>query len=595
MPRRQPRPTLLVGDLPHGAILAARRPTAPPGAAPARCWSDVRDQQLALAARAGRPRDRGARLQPAPGRRQRRPVLGEVSDGLGMSTAETGVLTSLPVLAFAVFGALAPRLARAGRPAPAHARGAACVVGGLAGRAAVSSVPVFLRALAARARRDGHGQRAAALAGQAALPRPDRPDDLDLLHGAGDRADLGLRAHRARSARRTTAGARACWSGRSPPASPHSPGWPWSRHDRRPEEVEGRVGLLDVARTRLGWLMALFFGLQSLQAYSIFGWFAELYHDAGFSAHTAGLLLGVITGVSIPLSFLIPWLVARTHDQRAADVRGDGLLPARLPRPDLRAARRRAWPWALLVGAGTATFPLILTLIGLRARTPAGTAALSGFTQSTGYLIAGDRPVRRRPAARPVGRLDGAADRPAGAHGPAAAARAGGRRARRTSRTSWHRRRRGRRSGRRRPSLEDSSSPARPVMPLSAGSGDAPGPAGPCSPKSASLPDVQLVLCRLDRHGLLIERTVTMCPVADRRDPAVEQLSDVDLAVGVTARLVAPREAPGHPDHGAARGDLVDRTTRTRALPSSGPPGSSETQRLPRRSRSTSVGTGSKP
>ena len=73
-----------------------------------------------------------------------------------------------------------------------------------------------------------------------------------------------------------------------------------------PRRRRGPIGLLDVARTRLGWLMALFFGLQSLQAYSIFGWFAELYRDAGFSAHTAGLLLGVITGVSIPLSFVIP-------------------------------------------------------------------------------------------------------------------------------------------------------------------------------------------------------------------------------------------------------------------------------------------------
>ena len=40
------------------------------------------------------------------------PVLGDVRDGLGMSATETGLLTSLPVLAFAVFGALAPRLAR---------------------------------------------------------------------------------------------------------------------------------------------------------------------------------------------------------------------------------------------------------------------------------------------------------------------------------------------------------------------------------------------------------------------------------------------------------------------------------------------------
>ncbi len=43
--------------------------------------------------------------------------------------------------------------------------------------------------------------------------------------------------------------------------------------------------------------------------------------------------------------------------------------------------------WALIIGLGTCTFPLILTLIGLRARSSGGTAALSGFTQSAGYLI----------------------------------------------------------------------------------------------------------------------------------------------------------------------------------------------------------------
>jgi CP family cyanate transporter-like MFS transporter len=48
--------------------------------------------------------------------------------------------------------------------------------------------------------------------------------------------------------------------------------------------------------------------------------------------------------------------------------------------------------WAVVVGVATVTFPLILTLIGLRARTPEGTAALSAFTQSTGYLIAAAGP-----------------------------------------------------------------------------------------------------------------------------------------------------------------------------------------------------------
>src|SRR3546814_2641097 len=37
--------------------------------------------------------------------------------------------------------------------------------------------------------------------------------------------------------------------------------------------------------------------------------------------------------------------------------------------------------WVPLVGLGPSTFPLALTLINLRTRTPAGSASLSGFMQ----------------------------------------------------------------------------------------------------------------------------------------------------------------------------------------------------------------------
>jgi MFS transporter, CP family, cyanate transporter len=142
-----------------------------------------------------------------------------------------------------------------------------------------------------------------------------------------------------------------------------------------------------VARTRLGWVMALFFGLQSLQAYSVFGWFAEVYRDAGFSAQTAGLLLGVITAASIPLSFWLPTWAARMERQTwlilglvlCYPVGYIGLIVAPVG---------GAWAWALLIGVAASVFPVVLTLIGLRARSSAGTAALSGFTQSVGYLIA---------------------------------------------------------------------------------------------------------------------------------------------------------------------------------------------------------------
>jgi CP family cyanate transporter-like MFS transporter len=165
---------------------------------------------------------------------------------------------------------------------------------------------------------------------------------------------------------------------------------PWLgllRHDRAPADEPHTVLLRDVARTRLGWAMAFFFGLQSLQAYSIFGWFAQVYRDAGFSASTAGLLLGVITAMSIPLSFLIPSTAARLHDQTWL-ILGLGVCYPIGYIGLILAPTRGAWVWAVLVGAAASIFPLVLVLIGLRARTPEGTAALSGFTQSVGYLIA---------------------------------------------------------------------------------------------------------------------------------------------------------------------------------------------------------------
>jgi MFS transporter, CP family, cyanate transporter len=124
----------------------------------------------------------------------------------------------------------------------------------------------------------------------------------------------------------------------------------------------------------------------------VFGWFAHIYRDAGFSAQTAGLLLGVITAISIPLSFWLPTLAARLENQSWLIVTLIACYP--LGYAGLIVAPvTGAWLWAVLVGIATSVFPVVLTLIGLRARTSEGTAALSGFTQSVGYLIAALGPL----------------------------------------------------------------------------------------------------------------------------------------------------------------------------------------------------------
>jgi CP family cyanate transporter-like MFS transporter len=167
---------------------------------------------------------------------------------------------------------------------------------------------------------------------------------------------------------------------------------PWIgllRHDRREpgSETPDALRFAHIARTRLGWAMAAFFGLQSLQAYAIFGWFADIFRDQHYSAHTAGLLLGVVTGISIPLSWVVPQVTARLPDPSRLLTALMGCYVVGYAGM-LVAPHGGAVAWALLIGAGTTTFPMVLTLIGLRARSSPGTAALSGFAQSIGYLIA---------------------------------------------------------------------------------------------------------------------------------------------------------------------------------------------------------------
>ncbi len=318
------------------------------------------------------------------------PVLDEIRAGLDMSGTEAGILTSLPVIAFAVFGAMAARLGRLLGPHRLTLASLVAVVIGLLGRSRVDDIPSFL-ALSLL----GLAGMATANVLLPSLVRRHFPDHVGLvtaLYTTG--LAVGL----------TSA------SVLTVPISDHNDGWrsglaiwgitaliavvPWLgllRHDRRTgdelTEEHLPIGLRAVGGTRIGKLMAAYFALQSLQAYAIFGWFAAVYRDAGFSSTTAGLLLGVITGVSMPLSFVVPALAGRLRSVRPLAVALFACYPVGYLGLILAPAGG-AWVWAVLIGSGTATFPLILVLIGLRARTPAGTAALSGFTQSVGYLAA---------------------------------------------------------------------------------------------------------------------------------------------------------------------------------------------------------------
>jgi len=147
-----------------------------------------------------------------------------------------------------------------------------------------------------------------------------------------------------------------------------------------------------VWRTSLGWGMTLMFGMTSLMTYSMFTWLPRIVVEAGASPAFGGVMVAMFSALGLLPSLLMPSLAARMVNPfplvlvgfGAFVVSFAGLWLAPMSAPLL---------WACLLGIGPSTFPLALTLINLRTRTPTGSAALSGFMQGVGYSFAGLGPL----------------------------------------------------------------------------------------------------------------------------------------------------------------------------------------------------------
>jgi CP family cyanate transporter-like MFS transporter len=315
-------------------------------------------------------------------------VLGSVRDDLAMSATVAGVLTTLPVVCFAVFGVGTAGLVRRAGLHRAAAVVLVLVAAGLVTRSLADDAGLFLLCSVVAL--------AGAAVGNVILPPlvkahfPDRVPLVSALYGAALMAGASVASIVTVPVSDALGGWReglAAWALLSVVALA-----PWLlmlRRDVRAAPVDtNRLPLAVIVRSRLVWAMLLMFAAQSAGAYAQFGWFAEILTDAGVSDGLAGALLGVISLTGIPLALCLPWLMRLTGDTpylpwafaavTAAGWLGVLIAPATTP-----------WAWAVLLGLGGGAFTWTLTMIARRTRTTAGTAALSVSTQGLGYLIAG--------------------------------------------------------------------------------------------------------------------------------------------------------------------------------------------------------------
>ncbi|MCL1633909.1 MFS transporter [Luteimonas sp. SX5] len=139
-------------------------------------------------------------------------------------------------------------------------------------------------------------------------------------------------------------------------------------------------------RSSIAWGMALMFGMTSLITYSMFTWLPKLLVEAGATPGFGGTMVALFSTLGLISALLMPAIAVRVKNPfpivlacAACHVAAfAGLLFAPMAAPVL---------WVALLGLGPSTFPLSLTLINLRTRTPAGSAAMSGFMQGLGYAV----------------------------------------------------------------------------------------------------------------------------------------------------------------------------------------------------------------
>ncbi|MCF2922565.1 MFS transporter [Pseudoalteromonas sp. APAL1] len=142
----------------------------------------------------------------------------------------------------------------------------------------------------------------------------------------------------------------------------------------------------------LAWQITLLLGFNSFFTYIMLGWLPSILIEGGHSAQHAGALQGAFQVASaLPGIVLIP-LLAKLKDQRILTL-SLALLGA-LCSVGLLVAPSFAMLWSVTLGfCSGACFILGLSFVSLRTHDSMQAAALSGMAQCIGYLLAATGPI----------------------------------------------------------------------------------------------------------------------------------------------------------------------------------------------------------
>ncbi|MFD6951878.1 MFS transporter [Nocardiopsis sp. TSRI0078] len=132
----------------------------------------------------------------------------------------------------------------------------------------------------------------------------------------------------------------------------------------------------------MAWRTALLFGMVTWNVFTLFTWLPTLITDAGHSPAMAGSMVSLMVGTSLLFGLVAPTVTLRSAN--TFPIVAIGLAGYAVGYAGIALAPQLTPLWVVFLGLGTSLFVVTMTMINARSTTPQGAAALSGFVQGVG-------------------------------------------------------------------------------------------------------------------------------------------------------------------------------------------------------------------
>ncbi|MFC9709025.1 CynX/NimT family MFS transporter [Paenibacillus sp. NPDC056933] len=150
---------------------------------------------------------------------------------------------------------------------------------------------------------------------------------------------------------------------------------------------------VNVWRSPLAWQVTLFMGIQSMVFYVLIAWLPEILKQQGIDSNQSGWYLSLMQLAMLPFTFLVPVIAGRMSSQRLLVVITTTLLLTGTLGL-LYGSSDIILLWIIILGIGGGfAFSLSMMFFGLRTENAHQAAELSGMAQSIGYLLAAVGPA----------------------------------------------------------------------------------------------------------------------------------------------------------------------------------------------------------